>query len=192
VSEYEVVHMSSIPLHGHRWPASGLFHRRTATDAGKHSDPFVATLDDHERVLFRSKAGAAMTVVGTDRAVHYRTADSAWRQIPWIDVVAAARSQLDGATILQLWPDAASTAVTLAAEGRFAEFAAERIAHVRVICRRIAVTPRVAGAVEAVRLAGSEALTWRVHLDNPADGDNPLVASECARVVTELRSLCGC
>lgn len=185
--------MSSISLHGHHWSGSALFRRHGVVDAGKHSTQFVPTIDDDERVLYRSRAGAETTVVATDYAVHYRTGSSAWRRVAWCDVVAAGRSRDDGTTVLRLWPDASrALSVAIAADGHFAEFAAERIAHVRVFCRRIVVTPSVTGAVEAVRVPNSERLTWRVHLDAPAHGDNPLVASECARVVTELRSLVGC
>jgi hypothetical protein len=185
--------MSSISLHGHHWSASGLFHRHHTSDAGKHSSQFVATLDDHERVLYRSKGGTEATVVATEHAVHFRTHESAWRRVAWCDVVAAGRSDGEGTTMLQLWPDVTGEpSIALAADGHFAEFVAERIAHVRVFSRRIRITPRVSGVVEAVRVADSETLSWRVHLDVPALGDNPLVASECARVVTELRSLAGC
>jgi hypothetical protein len=185
--------MSSISLHGHHWSKSGLFHRHGVADAGKHSTQFVPTIGNDERVLYRSKAGSETTVVATDYAMHYRTDGSAWRRVAWCDVVAAGSSKDDGTTVLRLWPDASrESSIAFAADGHFAEFAAERVAHVRVFCRRIVVTPSVTGAVEAVRVANTETLAWRVHLDVPAHGDNPLVANQCARVVTELRALVGC
>jgi hypothetical protein len=184
--------MSSISLHGHHWSAAKLFHRAHARDAGRHSALLVPTLDDHDRMLFRSKAEAETAIVGTEHALHYRSATSAWCRIAWRDVVAAGRSEPDGATVLRLWPEAArESSVALVAAPHFAAFAAERIAHIRVMCRRIRVTSRVGGMAEAVRVPDSEELLWRVHLDVPALRQNPLIASECERVVTELRALIG-
>ena len=180
--------MSFLSIHPSRWNAAALVHR----GARGLSSASVPTLGSDEQVLYRSVCDGLLTAVGTDAALHYRTPGGAWRRIAWIDLTAANWSaRTRSVEVRYVPPDGRGERIGFAADSRLADLAVERIAHLRILTRRVALRPGVVGTVEAVRLSDQAAPQWRVHLDDAADRHDPLVRQACRDVISELRSLTG-
>lgn len=178
--------MSILTIHLSRWNMAALVDRRGPSPAAS-----VPTLTAEENVLCRSVRNGSLTALGTDAALHYRTPGGAWRRVVWIDLVAAdwsARSR--SVELRDTLPG--GERIRIAADRRLAAFAAERIAHLCILRRRVELRPGVLGVVEAVRTSGGAAPVWRVRLDEPAHRYDPSVRQACRDVISELRSLTGC
>lgn len=182
--------MNILSLHRPRWTVAGLFRH---DDRGVSSMAMVPTLTNEEVVRCRARRDGSLTAVGTDAALHYRTPGGAWRRVAWIDVAAANWSTRTGRVHLEAAPSQRpAQAMELAVDATLAAFAADRIAHLRIIRRRVEFVPEVFGIVEATRASDRAAPRWRVHLEDPAQRHNPSVQHACRDVVSELRSLTGC
>jgi hypothetical protein len=181
----------SIPfLHRPPRTAATLRHRGDRPLAGAASVP---SLTNDEHVRCRSQRDGSLVAVGTDVALHYRPPGGAWRRIAWGDLTAANWSpQTRSVQLRVVQPDGRVERVELGADPTLAAFAADRIAHLRIISCRVALTPAVFGIVEAIRPSDNAAPVWRVRLDHPAHGHDPLVRKACLDVINELRSLTGC
>lgn len=179
--------MSILTIHRSRWSVAAL------VDRGLSSAASVPTLTADEHVLCRSVQDGSLTAVGTDAALHYRTPGGAWRRIAWIDLMAANWSvRTRSGELRSTLPDGRGGCLRIAADRRLTAFAAERIAHLRILRRRVELRPGVFGIVEAVRVSDQAAPLWRMHLDEPANLHDPLVRQACRDVISELRSLTGC
>jgi hypothetical protein len=178
--------MSILSIHRPRWSAAALLHRG---DRRSRPAASVPTLTADEQVLKRSVRDGSLTAVGTDVALHHRTPGGAWRRIAWIDLTAANWSARTRSMELRSMPP--GERVNVAADPTLAAFAAERIAHVRILQRRVQLRPGVFGIVEAVRVSGRDDPQWRVHFDDPEHRHDPLVRQACRDVISELRSLTG-
>jgi hypothetical protein len=182
--------MSILTIHRSRWSAAALVDR---SDRGLSSAAAVPTLTGNEHVLYRSTRGGSLTAVGTDAALHYRTPGGAWRRIAWIEVVAANWSvRTRSVELCSTLPNGRCERIRITADRTLTAFAAERIAHLRILRRRVELRPGVFGIVEAVRVSDQAAPLWRLHLDEPANRHDPLVRQACRDVIRELRSLTGC
>jgi hypothetical protein len=178
--------MSFLSIHPSRWSAAALVHRR---DRGLSTAASVPTLTDAEQVLYRFVRDTSLTAVGTDAALHYRTSGGAWRRIAWTDLAVASWSART--RTVELRTVERDESIALAADPTLAAFAAERIAHLRILRHRVELRPGVFGVVEAIRVSDRAAPQWRVHLDDPAHQHDPLVRQACRDVIGELRSLTG-
>ena len=182
--------MSILSLHRPRWTAAALLRRGSH---GGNATASVPTLTNNEHVLYKAVHDGSVTAVGTDVALHYRTYGGAWRRLAWIDVTAVGWSARTGSAQLRVAaPDRQTHTIEFAADRTLTAFAAERIAHLRIIARRVEFTPGVFGLVEAVRESDAAPIQWRVHLDVPAHEADPAVRQACRDVISELRSLTGC
>jgi hypothetical protein len=182
--------VSAAPLTGPA-PAQGwaVFHRSRASHRAAGRPP--ATLAPNERVLTRADGGS---VVGTDRALHLRGDDSAWRRFAWTDIASATWSPATATTVLRLWPTDHDTSIVVHVQAAidFAAFAAERVSSTQLLCRRVQLTSHSAATVTALRESGHDTVTWRVSLDPGCDRDDPAVAVAVERTLAELRALAGC
>jgi hypothetical protein len=188
--------MSTVPLgnHGH-WQSWAKLHRpRVSHRAAAARLRAPTTLAIHERILTRDRLADGSDVVGTDRALHMRGTDSAWRRIGWIDVASAAWSDAASATVLRLWPTGQNASITLQLPiGRnFAAFAAERVSSTQVLCRRVQLTPTSTAHVTALHEPGDEPIIWTVRLDPGCEQHDPHVAAAAAGILAQLRALAGC
>jgi hypothetical protein len=183
--------MSILPVHRPHWPVAAALHRRRHAD---NPAAFVPTLDDDEHVLYRTAHNRHLTAVGTDAALHYRTASGAWRKVAWTDVWAvdwSARTKC-ARLLTAAAADRPAHTVELVVDRALVALAAERISYVHIIRRRVEVMPTVFATVEAIRVPASAEPEWRVHVEPPARQDDVLVAQACRTVIDELRSLTGC
>jgi hypothetical protein len=182
--------MSILSLHRPHWIGTALLHR---SDHGVHSTMSVPTLTSGERILREAVHNGSVIAVGTDVALHHRTSGGAWRRIAWIDLAAVSWSARTGSVRLQIvGPGRQVQTIDVAADAALAAFAAERLTHAHVIRRRVELRPGVFGIVEAVRESDSAAARWRVQLEHPEHGEDPVVRQACRDVISELRSLTGC
>ena len=181
--------MSILSIHRSRWSAAALVR----SERGLSSAASVPTLTVDEHVLYRSVREGSLTAVGTDAALHYRMAGGAWRRIAWIDLTAANWSvRTRSVELRSAPPNGRGERIRIAADRTLAAFAAERIAHLRILRRRVELRPGVFGIVEAVRVSDRAAPQWLVYLDEPAHRHDPLILQACREVISELRSLTGC
>jgi hypothetical protein len=182
--------MSILSLHRRHLTAAALLHRG---EPAVNGTALVPTLTDDEHVLCRVAREGSLTALGTDAALHYRVPGGAWRKVAWTDITAANWSARTGRVHLRTaLPGRPVQAIELAANPQLAAFAAERIAHVHIIRRRVELMPAVFATVEAVRACDRDAPQWRVRLEPPAHQDDPLVQQACREVIRELRSQTGC
>lgn len=190
VGEHEAAQVSIPFLHRSGWSAAALVRRG---DRGLSAAASVPTLTEDEQVLYRSVREGSLGAVGTDAALHYRTPGGAWRRIAWIDLTAADWSARTRSVEVRGVPAGGrGESISLAADPRLAAFAAERIAHLRMLRRRVELQPGVLGVVELIRVSDRAAPQWRVTLDDPAHRHDPTVRQACREVISELRSLTGC
>jgi hypothetical protein len=181
--------MSILTIHRRRWRVAALIQPR---DRGP-SLGAVPSLTADEHALYRSARDGRLTAVGTDAALHHRLPGGAWRRIAWIDLTAASWSVRTRSLELRgTLPNGRHEHISIAADRTLAAFAAERIAYLRILRRRVELRPGVFGVVEAVRVSDQAAPLWRVHLDELAHRDDPLLRQACRDVISELRSLTGC
>jgi hypothetical protein len=181
--------MSILTIHRSRWNAAVLVDRG---GRGLSLAASVPTLTADEHVLYRAMRSGLLTAVGTDAALHYRTPGGAWRRIAWIDLMAANWSvRTRSVELRSTLPNGRAERIRIAADRRLTAFAAERIAHLRILRRRVELRPGVYGVVEAVRVSDQAVPSWRVHLDQPAHWHDPLVQQACRDVISDLRSLTG-
>jgi hypothetical protein len=180
--------MSILSLHRRHWTAISVSRRGESSVTS-----LVPTLTDDEHVLCRATQEGSLIALGTDVALHYRNPGGAWRRVVWRDISAANWSARTGRvhmrTVLAGRP---AEAIEIAADPKLAAFAAERIAHVHIIRRRVELMPAVFATVEAIRVSDRAAPQWRVHLEHSAHLDDPLVRQACRDVIRELRSQTGC
>jgi hypothetical protein len=188
--------MSTVPLgsrhHWQDWARLHRWHVAHRGDAAKSRAP--TTLALHERVLTRVDLADGGEVIGTDRALHLRAEDSAWRRIGWIDIASATWSGATAATVVRLWPidRNASTVLYLATGRSFAAFAAERVSSTQLLCRRVQLTPTIAAQVTALHEPGDDTVIWTVRLYPGCGQHDPLVAAAAAHVLSQLRAIAGC
>jgi hypothetical protein len=179
--------MGILTIHLSRWNAVAL------VDRGLSAAASVPTLIANEHVLCRSMRDGSLSAVGTDAALHYRMPGGAWRRIAWIDLLAVNWSERTRSVELRsTLPNGRGERIRIAADRRLTAFAAERIAHLRILRRRVELRPGLFGIVEAVRVSDRAEPLWQVYLDEPANRRDPLVRRACRDVISELRSLTGC
>jgi hypothetical protein len=178
--------------HWHGWTQRHHLHARHRVAATRSRAP--TTLDIHERILTRAQLADGGEAVGTDRAVHTRGTDSAWRRIGWIDIASAAWSSAASATVLRLWPigQNASIVLELPTGRSFAAFAAERVSATQVLSRHVQLTPTTTAHVTALHEAGDDHVIWTIRLDTGCEQHDPLVAAAAAAILKQLRALAGC
>jgi hypothetical protein len=206
--------MSSITATpGGRWHGWPTWHHATASHPARHRGARKPPgMTAGERILTRAdqlgSAGSKSTragteVIGTDRAIHLRSENSAWRRIAWIDIASAAWSPDEAETVLRLWPGDADTGsepkvfeqrvseLRVPTDHGFAAFAGERVLATQVLCRRVQLTSAVAATVTALHESGAETVSWQVRLD-PGAENSVSVAIAAQSVLADLRSLAGC
>lgn len=177
-------------LHRPHWAAAALMRRGDRPLIAAASIP---SLTGDEHVLCRGSRDGSLVVVGTDAALHYRLPGGAWRRVAFVDLTAAnwtARTRSVKLRVVR--PDGHVETIELAADRTLAAFATERIAHLRIVRRRVELIPGVFGTIEAIRVSDRAAPEWRVGLDPTASRHDPLVRQACRDVISELRSLTGC
>nr|WP_157515554.1 hypothetical protein [Nocardiopsis trehalosi] len=139
-----------------------------------------------ERVLAHADAVEG-TLVATTRALHLPDGHAA----PW-ERIDRARWSDTGLSFVE--EGVGTRAFGVERPGRLAETVYERVTATIVVSRHVPLTGDPGGrglTVVARRPPGGSDITWRVHVDEGVDPDDPRVADHAARALAALREQTG-
>jgi hypothetical protein len=130
--------------------------------------------------------------MATERALYARSAETAWRRVPWAEIASVGWSRLERTVALRLWPTCPDgPEVAFPADSAIAAFIDDRVAASRVLVRHVEIRRGVIGTVVAVRDDEHDVIRWELYVAGK-EGLTPGLREIGERVIAEIRGIAGC